>query len=157
MLETPAVTHVPTRHIGMIPLSVPRARIREFMLPAYRELLAAVKEQGIIPTGAWFTRHLRIDPEVFDLELSLPVDVPVVPTGRVHASVLEAATVAHAMYHGPYERLGAAWEQLDNWIARQGYVPREDLWEVYWTGPETEMDPERWRTELMRPLMQWHD
>jgi hypothetical protein len=43
------------------------------MGPGLRELMAAVAAQGIAPTGPWFSNHLRMDPDIFDFEISVPV------------------------------------------------------------------------------------
>jgi effector-binding domain-containing protein len=53
---------------------------------------------------------------------------------------------------GGFEGLGAAWGELDAWVAAQALTPRKDLWEVYAVGPEATADPAAWRTELSRPL-----
>ena len=44
--------------------------------------------------------------------------------------------VARTIYHGGYDGLGAAWGELDAWIAAHGHTPAVDLWECYAAGPE---------------------
>ena len=44
--------------------------------------------------------------------------------------------------------MGEAWGRLGAWIAEQGLTPGADLWEVYVTEPNPEMDPADLRTEL---------
>ena len=51
------------------------------MGPGYQELMDTLTAQGIQPTGPWFTHHLRMDPEVFDFELGVPIAAPV--TARI--------------------------------------------------------------------------
>jgi effector-binding domain-containing protein len=122
------------------------------MGPGIRELMATVAAQGIGPAGPWFTRHLRMDPEIFDFEISVPVTAPVVAAGRVKPSHLPAAKVAWTVYRGPYEGLADAWVEFNAWIAANGHTPAENLWECYVAGPEKDPDPSTWRTELNRPL-----
>jgi effector-binding domain-containing protein len=112
----------------------------------------AVAARGIAPAGPWFTYHLRMDPEIFDFEIGVPVMALVSTTGRVKPGVLPAATVARTVYHGEYEGLGPAWAEFDSWITAQGHTPGPDLWECYLAGPESNLDPATWRTELNRPL-----
>lgn len=114
--------------------------------------MAAIAAQGIVPTGAWFSHHLRMDPDVFDFEIGVPVATPVAAVGRVRPSELPAATAAHTVYRGPCEGLGPAWAELEAWIARAGHEKRPNLWEIYAAGPESGPDPSAWRTELYRPL-----
>jgi effector-binding domain-containing protein len=152
MIDTPQITQSADQLTAIIRLTVPRAEIRNVMGPGIRELMATVAAQGIGPAGPWFTHHLRMDPEIFDFEISVPVTAPVVAAGRVKPSQLPAAKVARTVYRGPYEGLADAWGEFNAWIAANGHTPAENLWECYVAGPEKDPDPSTWRTELNRPL-----
>lgn len=117
------------------------------------EVIAAVQAQGIGPAGPLFSHHFRMEPEIFDFEVGVPVTSAVVPVGRVVASELPATTVARANYHGPYEALGDAWGEFMDWLAANGHTPAPNLWECYLSGPESGPDPAKWSTELNRPLV----
>jgi effector-binding domain-containing protein len=133
-------------------LSVPRAEIQRVMGPAIAEVMGAATAQGIGPAGPVFSHHFKMDPDVFDFEVGVPVNGPVSETGRVKASQLPAATVGRTSYRGPYEGLGAAWGEFCEWIAAEGREPAANLWECYVQGPESGPDPAAWQTELNRPL-----
>ena len=152
MIETPVVTQSAEQTTAIIRLTVPRAQIRTVMGPGLGELMAAIAAQGVAPAGPWFTHHLRMDPDVFDFEISVPVEKPIVAAGRVVPSRLPAATVARTIFHGSYEGLAAAWGEFDAWIAAKGFTTGPDLWECYVAGPESNPDPAAWRTQLNRPL-----
>lgn len=153
MIETPHITQTSTQQTAVVRLTVPRSEIQHVMGPGISEVMAAIAAQGIAPAGPWFSHHLKMDPEVFDFEIGVPVTAPVTPTGRVQPGELPAATVARTVYHGPYEGLGAAWGELMAWIEANGQTPAPNLWECYAVGPETTTDPGGWRTELNRPLL----
>jgi effector-binding domain-containing protein len=153
MLDTPQITQTDAQLTAIIRLTIPREEIRNVMGPGIGELMAALAAQNISPAGPWFNHHLRMDPDVFDFEISVPVTVPVSAVGRVMPGQLPAATVARTIYHGGYEGLGAAWGEFDAWIEAEGHVPGQDLWECYVAGPESNPDPASWRTELNRPLI----
>ena len=153
MIDTPHVTHTTEAPMAFIHLTVPRSEIRTVMGPGLAELHAVLAAQGVTPSGPWFTHHRRMDPSVFDFEICLPVSRPIVPSGRVEAGCLPAATVARTVLHGPYEGLADAWGRLESWIGAQGHRPAPHLWERYVVGPETSADPADWRTELNRPLI----
>jgi effector-binding domain-containing protein len=138
---------------AIIRFTIPRAEIRNVMGPGHSELMDAVAAQGIIPIGPWFSHHLRMDPEIFDFEIGVPIAAPFSAVGRVTAGQLPAATVARTVYHGGYEGLGAAWGELDAWVKAEGHTPAPDLWECYVAGPESGSDSTTWRTELNRPLI----
>ena len=122
------------------------------MGPAIGEVMAAVAAQGIALAGPVFSHHFKMEPATFDFEVGVPVATPVSPMGRVNPSHLPAGTVVRTVYHGGYEGLGAAWGEFGAWIAANGHVAAESLWEFYSTGPESGPDPAGWRTELNRPL-----
>ena len=122
------------------------------MGPGIGELMAAIAAQGIAPAGPWFTHHLRMDPDIWDFEIGVPVSTPVVAAGRVKPSQWPAMKVARTVYHGPYEGLADAWPEFLDWIAANGHTPASDFYECYLAGPESSPDPANWRTEFTKQL-----
>jgi effector-binding domain-containing protein len=152
MIDPPRIVRTEAVAVACIHLTIPRSEIQKVMGPGIGEVMATLAAQGIAPAGPWLTRHLKMDPAIFDFEICVPVLRAVAAAGRVEPGLLAAATVARTVYHGPYEGLGAAWPQLDAWIKAQGRSPAPGLWEVYLTDPSANPDPSTWRTELNRPL-----
>ncbi len=152
MLDKPQIVQTTARTTAFIHVTVPRAEIQNVMGPGLQELLAAVAAQGSAPAGPWFTHHLRMDPGIFDFEISVPVTIPVSAAGRMQPGQWPAMKMARTNYHGAYEGLGSAWGEFDAWITAEGHTPAADLWEVYSVGPESGPDPASWRTELSRLL-----
>ncbi|HZZ81011.1 MAG TPA: GyrI-like domain-containing protein [Gemmataceae bacterium] len=152
MLENPHITQTDVQLTAAIRLTIKREEIRNVMGPGITELMTTVAVQGIGPAGPWLTHHLRMDPEIFDFEICVPVTAAVTPVGRVAPSQLPAARVARAIYIGPYEGLSDAWREFDEWMQANGHVGGSELWEVYVAGPETGPDSSKFRTELNHPL-----
>jgi effector-binding domain-containing protein len=152
MIETPQITSTQVQVTAVIRLTIPRAEMRTVVGPAIKEVMTTVAAQAIAPSGPWFIYQFRMDPEIFDFEIGVPVASPVTASGRVRPSQLRAATVARTVYHGPYEGLPGAWGDFSAWIEAQGHTSAADLWECYVVGPESGLDPANWRTELTRPL-----
>ncbi len=152
MIDTPQIVQTEARHAAVVRLTVPRAQIRDVMGTAIADVLSGVAAQGMRPAGPVFSHHLRMDPEVFDFEVGVPVDTPVKAAGRLQPGSLPATTVARTVYRGPYEGLGDAWGEFERWIAAAGHASAPDLWECYVVGPESGPDATRWATELNRPL-----
>jgi effector-binding domain-containing protein len=119
----------------------------------HEELMRTVRAQQIEVTGPWFTHHLRLDQDVFDFHLSVPVATAVKRQGRVQPGEWPAMTVARAIYRGPYQGLGEAWEEFDEKVEAQGHRPMPDLREVYLVGPWTKTDPADFETELNRQIL----
>jgi effector-binding domain-containing protein len=153
MLEKPEILQTEEQLTAAIHITVPRSQIREVMGPGLSEVMSTLNAQGITPSGPWFTHHLRMDPEIFDFEISVPIKTPVKPAGRVKPSCVPAARVARTVYRGPYEGLGDAWGEFMDWIAAEGLTPAPNLWECYVKGPESGPDPAEWCTQLNRPLL----
>ena len=153
MLDPAHIAQTQAQPAAVIRLTVPREEIRQVMGPAMAEVMAVLAAQGIAPAGPIFSHHLRMDPEVFDFEVGAPVETAIAPQGRVQPGQLPAARVARTNYRGPYEDLGAAWEEFVDWIEAQGHTPAPNLWERYLSGPESSPDPATWCTELNRPLV----
>ena len=153
MLDTPLITQSVVQMTAIIHLTTPGDEIRNVMGPGFGELMATLAAQGIAPVGPLFAHHLRMDPDIFDFEISVPVTTPVAAAGRVRPSQLPATKVARTVYHGADEGLGAVWGEFEAWIAANGHTPASDLWECDVTGPESNPDPTTWRTELHRPLI----
>ncbi|MEZ5355450.1 MAG: GyrI-like domain-containing protein [Bryobacteraceae bacterium] len=152
MIDTPAITRAPEQLVAAIHLVIPRSEIQSVMGPALGEIHAAIRAQGLEPTGPWLTHHLRMSPAEFDFDVCVPVAAAVAPTGRVVSITLPAVRVARTIHRGAYEGLAAAWGEFGGWITANGHVPGPDLYERYLTGPDTSPDPAQWRTELSRPL-----
>lgn len=152
MLDKPQLAHHCAQPAAVIRLTVPRTHIQTVMGPAMAELMATLASQGIAPAGPMFSRHFRIDPEVFDFAVGIPVAAPVTPSGRVQPGELPAATVLRSVYRGPYEGLGAAWETFCGLVAASGQQPAPGFWECYLSGPESSPDPATWATELNQPV-----
>jgi len=152
MLDAAQIRQTDTQLTAVIRLTIPRAQIRTVMGPGVRELFATLASQGVAPTGPWFSHHLRMDSQLFDFEIGVPVSAPVSAEGRVIPGQLPAAKLARAVYYGTYDGLDAAWGEFNAWIAAQGHAPRPNFWECYLAGPESSPDPAAWRTELNRPI-----
>ena len=152
MLDKPRITQTATQLTAVIHLTIPREEIQNVMGPGISELMATIAAQGITPTGPWFSHHLKMAPDTWDFEISVPVSAPVVAAGRVRPSQWPAMKVARTVYQGPYEGLADAWGEFIDWITANGHTPAPDLYECYVAGPESSPDPANWRTEFTKPL-----
>jgi effector-binding domain-containing protein len=82
----------------------------------------------------------------------VPVRRRFAATGRVHPYTLAGGTVAVAQHWGPYEAIGESYDELGRWVSEHGRQPAGPMWEMYWTDPESEPDPAKWRTEIFWPV-----
>src|ERR1019366_4307988 len=93
MIETPHVAQTAEQLTVYIHLTTPRTEMQKVMGPGIREILAVIAAQGIAPAGPWFTHHLKMAPDIFDFEISVPVKAPIAPAGRDQPGKFQAGKV----------------------------------------------------------------
>ena len=152
MLDRPQFIQTDEQLTAVIHLTIPRAEISNVMGPAIAEIMSTIAAQGGALTGPCFSYHQKRPYDTFDFEVGFPVSRPITPAGRVKMSKLPAAKIVRTTYQGGYEGLGEAWGEFCAWIETEGLNAQDSLWECYLSGPESSPDPDKWRTELNRPL-----
>jgi effector-binding domain-containing protein len=148
VIDTPYIVPTDIQKTAVIHIVVSRSEIQSVMEIGISELLSTLAEQGVKIIGSLFSYHLRIDPDIFDFEIGVPVEKTIEPIGRVKPSELPSTTVVRTIYRGAYEDLGQAWGEFKSWINSNNYVQMPNMWEVYLSGPETSQNPKDWCTEL---------
>jgi hypothetical protein len=76
MLDRPQIVTTETQPAAVIRLTIPRADIQRVMGPAIGEVMGAIAAQGVAPAGPVFSHHFRMDPDVLDFEVGVPVTRP---------------------------------------------------------------------------------
>ncbi len=153
MISTPEILQTTRQLTATLHVTVSCDEIQSVMGPSIQELLALMAEQNVTPCGPWFTHHFARPAEVFDFDICMPVDSPVVAAGRMQPGEWPTMRVARTIYSGPFEGLADAWPEFMDWIEENGHRQAPDLWERYLVGPESTDDANAWRTELNRPLL----
>jgi effector-binding domain-containing protein len=153
MIETPQIVQASAQWVATLHIETPRSKIQQVMGPGIGEVMAAVKAQGVGPTGPWFAHHHKMTPGTFIFDVCVPVSAPVTAIGRVRPGQRPALRMLRTVYRGPYEGLGGAWHEFGEWMKSNGHKTAVDLYECYLVGPESSSDPADWRTELCRPII----
>ena len=152
MIDTPRVVETTPVPIAKLYAKVPTSEIGTRMGSLLRELGEELQSQNVKPVGPWFTHHFRRPEEFFDFEVCLPVERPISANGRVEPGEWPAMKMIQTVYTGPYQGLVPAWGEFMRWIEKEDLPISDEIWERYLVNPDTESDPEKWRTELNRPL-----
>jgi effector-binding domain-containing protein len=147
-MTEPELANVNETMTAVIHGVAPMGEIADFFDRSFSELASVLEGQDIAPTGPAFARYDGPPGETADLEVGFPVHEAVTPEGAVRPSSLPAGRVARLLHAGGYDQLGESWGRLGAWIADQGLTPGAELWEVYVTEPNPDMDPADLRTEL---------
>lgn len=152
MIETPSIHQTKAQHTATIHLTITGVDMPKYMDPAIKEVVKALADQGITPSGPLFSYHHRMPSDTFDFEIGFPVAKEVKPAGRVRPSTLPAAKVARTVYQGPYEGLADAWREFIQWVKKEGLNADTKFYESY-LGDPSKQDPKDYRTEINRVLI----
>lgn len=129
------------------------SEIPGFLGKAYAAVAELIGRSGLDFAGPPFARHRPLDTEFseFEVEAGFPVDRPAEGAGDVIASSLPESEVAVVTYLGPYDGMRPAYDAIEAWIFDRGGQPEGPAWEIYYTDPNEEPDPGKWRTEIVQP------
>ncbi len=129
---------------------VPVEQISTWLPAAYGEVFEYLGARGVAPAGPPFARF-TMEPDAFEVEAGAPVRQPLPAHGHVVPGTLPAGPVAVTTHIGPYDTLGQALDVLQGWVREHGAEPAGPHWEVYFSNPQEEPDPVRWRTDVLLP------
>jgi effector-binding domain-containing protein len=126
------------------------AEMPGFLSNAYRAVGEYLRQIHVSPSGPPFARFTFLD-DVVALEAGFPVPYEVAGEGAVEPSTLPDGPAAVTTHIGRYEDLAMAVDAVHRWLDEHGFVPAGPHWEVYFTDPNAEPDPSRWRTDVVVP------
>jgi effector-binding domain-containing protein len=106
-----------------------------FLGKAFGEILRVAGQQQATPTGPPYGRYRPTDGG-FDVEVGFPVSAPVKHDLRVEPGTLPAGRAAKTMHVGDYSEVGAAYEDVQKWLADHDLVPHGPPFECYLDGPD---------------------
>lgn len=151
-LEAIRVETLKERPAATIRVTIDEQDIAAQLAVLFGEIGRHVSQGGGSMAGPPFTRyHGRADGKV-DMEAGIPLKSAVPAAGRVLDARLPGGRAAVAWHVGPYQELRRTYARLEQWMAAQGLQPAGAPWEVYWTDPGIEPDPQKWRTQVLWPV-----
>ena len=137
-----------------IRVKVPTEKIGETLGAIFPEVISHIGSSGSAPMGPPFTRFHGFEGGEIDMEAGFPVRTHLEETKRIKASVLPSGKVAIADHYGPFEKIGDSHERMEAWLKKREVETVDVRWEVYWTDPGREPDPQKWRTQIFWLLKQ---
>jgi effector-binding domain-containing protein len=160
--QEPRIEERTAQHYAGIQATVPMGGISAAVDEAFPELFGWLAGTRTAPAAPPFIRFLVIDMEaLLQLELGVPVAVPVTGSGRIKAGVLPAGRYVVLRHIGPYDGpdgLIPANAALQQWAQEHGVefdmrdTPEGSAWgsrfEQYITDPSAEPDPANWETDV---------
>jgi effector-binding domain-containing protein len=127
------------------------ADIGPWLTATYGSVFNFLATHDSLPVGPPFARYQQLGGGRFQVEAGFPVAQAIQGEGDVIASVLPGGLVATTLHIGPYEAMEPAYEAVASWVDQQGGERTGDPWEVYFSDPQEEPDPDTWKTEVVQP------
>ena len=110
-----------------------------------------VTQKGGQLAGPPFTHYLSMG-ESIELEAGVPLRAKIDAGDDVQVGELPGGDVITTTHIGPYDQLNQAYQALAAYVAEKNLTPGNTMWEFYWSDPQEEPDPAKWKTEIFLPV-----
>jgi len=147
-----AIEMMEPQAVASVRLTIKPTEVSKTLSGVLIEVMKYLGKAGVTPTGPPFSRYHRMGPDELDLEAGMPVSKPVPGEGRIKGSELPGGRIAVTWHVGNYDKLPETHALLEAWIKKQTLKSRGGAWEVYWTDPGLEPNPEKWKTQIFWPV-----
>ncbi len=127
--------------------------ISELIGTSVAALYGSTDRLGATPAGPPVVLYHAFGPAEVDAEVCLPIERAVSTTDGIVGRVLPAATVACTLHVGPYDELHWAHAVLMDWVGDHGFDMTGPVRERYLSGPDEQVAPDEYRTELEIPIV----
>jgi effector-binding domain-containing protein len=102
---------------------------------AYGAIMQYMAELGEIPTEAPYTAYYNLDMQDLDVEMGFPVAKPLPPRGDIKYGEIPQGRYVQCMYKGPYQQMETPYNELAEWIEKNGYESKGVAYEYYYNAP----------------------
>lgn len=128
------------------------AELGAVLASVFPRIFAYAAAAGAGP-GLPYVRYWARSAGTLDIEAGLPVQKALEAKGDIVPGEIGGGSVAAVEHLGPYEGLPAVHEKLAAWLKTAKRRPEGPSLEIYLTDPGDEPRPERWRTQVLQPLV----
>jgi AraC family transcriptional regulator len=154
----PAVTNeievkeVKAQPVVQIRFKAKREEIGGKLGMAYGRIMAHIAKSGGEPTMMPLSRFYGEEDGVIDMAAAIAVQEPVNGEGDIESTELPAGNTVTAWHLGHYDKLPETYMRVTQWLTDHGHTVAGPSWEIYWTDPAAEPDPNKWQTQIFMPL-----
>jgi effector-binding domain-containing protein len=138
--------------------TVPIGELTQVQGQSLHLLWRLLRDRGVTPAGPPFVRYHTFRDADTDVEVGVPVADEVAGEGPITSGELPAGPAAVTEHLGAHDRLGEAYQRIQDWLAANG-TSDGPAWEVYhWIDLNNEPDPSTWpapadwRTHIVQPI-----
>ncbi|MFC2113756.1 SRPBCC family protein [Bacteroidota bacterium] len=121
----------------------------------YGQLMTFMGEAKIDMVGAPFSRYIQFSEVIGDtiiFESCIPVAEEVKGKGDIYFAEIMPGNIVSAIHFGAYDKIGAVYYAIEDYIKANELECIGAPWEVYLTDPGMEPDTSRWMTEVFYPV-----
>ena len=137
------------QHFESIPVAVVRRQARADELSRLVPQCCGLVWNALRAQQVRGGRHVAIYWEGIRVEIGAEVNAPFAEQGELVRSATPGGTIASVTHLGPYDRLGAAHQAVQDWCKARNHRLAGPKWEIYdhWQS-EWDTDPSRIRTDV---------
>lgn len=126
-------------------------RLPHVLGPAWGAIMAHAATLDVRPSGPPFVVYHDMDMTNLDVEIGFPFERPLDGAGEVHAGEIPPGPAVETVHVGPFDRMAAAYEAVQAWMAEHGHAPAGPPSEHYLDDPQ-EVPAAELRTRIVWPV-----
>jgi DNA-binding transcriptional MerR regulator len=147
-----AIKTVETEDVVGLTLTTRPEAIAAATSSAFGRLFAALGSAGIEPAGLPRLVYQAVDEDPWTIEACVPVAGASGAPDGLTMRRFEGGRAAATLHVGPYEELGLAYREVEDWIRKRGLTTAGFPFDVYLNDPDEIEDPLRFETEINWPV-----
>ncbi|WP_292364005.1 GyrI-like domain-containing protein [Methanoculleus sp. UBA208] len=103
---------------------------------SYGKMAAYLKELGEFLSDMPYVAYHNMDMQNLDVEMGFPVPKALPGKGDIQSGSMPEGNVVFCIYRGPYREMASTYNEMANWIEKNGLKPVGTVYEYYYNGPE---------------------
>lgn len=117
----------------------------------YGELMQYIQQNKLQPLKflAWY--YAVQPPWPMDIAVETNT-IPEQLRGRIQSRIQPGGELLIAHMWGPYDQVGQAYQQIENWLRENKRKPKSAPFEVYVNDPNSVKDPAQIQTDIYQPI-----
>lgn len=141
----------PAQPIASIRTHAAVQNLSQVLGQCYGTIAQYLGQIGQFPAGAPFVAYYNMDMQNLDLEIGFPVSGKIPGKDAVQPGEIPASKAVTCMHIGPYDKIAAAYEAMDQWIKANHVEPTGACYEFYLNDPQ-QTPPDALQTRIVFPV-----
>lgn len=116
-----------------------RARVEDLPMligESYCRMADYLKELGELLSDVPYVAYHNMDMQNLDVEIGFPIPKALPEKEDIRSGSIPESKVVFCMYRGAYKEMALTYNEMANWIEKNGLKPVGTVYEHYYNGPE---------------------